>query len=76
MAFAQIGPLTTLFEGFATAVGAGVVLGGFAMGIFRVLARRPREELEAKVLIDGYAGGVVGVVVVLLDSVIALWSTK
>lgn len=76
MTFAQVGPLTTLFEGLATAVGAGIVLGSFAMGIFRTLAKRPRKELETKVLIDGYAGGVVGVVVVFLDLIVALWSTK
>ena len=32
MALAQIGPLTTIFEAVATAVGAGVVLGSVGMG--------------------------------------------
>lgn len=67
MVIGQIGPLTSLFEGFATAVGAGIVLGSFTMGIYRLLAKQPRRELEYRVLIDGYSGGAVGVFVVLLD---------
>jgi hypothetical protein len=67
MALAQIGPLTAVFEAFAAAVGAGIVLGGFALGIYRLTMRRPRDELEARVLADGYAGGLVGVLVTLID---------
>jgi hypothetical protein len=67
MASAQIGPATALFEGLAAAVGAGIVLGSFVMGICRLLANRSRKALEAQVLTDGYMGGLVGVFVVLLD---------
>jgi hypothetical protein len=31
MVFAQVGPLTAIFEGFAAAVGAGIVLGSFVL---------------------------------------------
>lgn len=67
MALAQVGPLTALFEGLATAVGAGIVLGGFAIGLYRFWIGRSRQELEANVLADGYLGGAVGVGIVLLD---------
>jgi len=70
MAFAQIGPLTTLFEGFATAVGAGIVLGGFAAGIYRLAVKQPREEIEARVLVDGYFGGIVGALVSCIDLIL------
>jgi hypothetical protein len=70
MTVAQIGPLTTLFEAVAAAVGAGIVLGGFTMGTYRLMARQPREELETRVLADGYMGGIVGVLVVFLDLIL------
>lgn len=54
----------------ATAVGAGILLGGFASGVYRLAMRRPRGELEMRVLPDGYAGGVVAVLVVLIDLVV------
>ena len=67
MTFAQIGPLTALFEGLATAVGAGIVLGGFTVGLYRFWTSRSRLELENNVLLDGYLGGIAGVSMVLLD---------
>jgi hypothetical protein len=67
MAVAQIGPLTSAFEALAAVVGAGIVLGGFASGVYRLAATRPRDELETRVLPDGYAGGVVAILVVLID---------
>jgi hypothetical protein len=70
MVFAQVGPLTTIFEGFAAAVGAGIVLGSFVLGIYRLTTNHPRDELEARVLTDGYAGGLVGVLVTLIDLVV------
>jgi hypothetical protein len=70
MAFAHVGPLTTVFEALATAIGAGVLLGSFAMGTVGLVARWPRKELGARALTDGYVGGIVGVLVVLFDLVI------
>ncbi len=67
MALAQVGPLTALFEGLATAVGGGMVLGGFGMGIRRLAIGQSRKELEAHVLTDGYGGGLVGMAVALVD---------
>jgi hypothetical protein len=67
MALAQIGPLTAAFETVAAAVGAGIVLGGFAFGTARHLAGSPRKAVEARVLTDGYIGGVVGVAVIVGD---------
>jgi uncharacterized membrane protein HdeD (DUF308 family) len=67
MSLAQIGPITTIFEGLATAVGAGILLGGFVLGLSRFWASRSRRELENNVLLDGYLGGIAGVAAVLLD---------
>ncbi len=66
MPLAQIGPLTTLFEGVATAVGAGIILEGFTLGLYRFWISRSRLELENNVLLDGYLGGIAGVSMVLL----------
>ena len=67
MPYAQVGPFTALFEALAAAVGAGVVLGSFGFGVYRLTMKRPRRELEARVLVDGYIGGATAAVVVLLD---------
>lgn len=67
MVFARIGLLTAALEALAAAVGAGIVLGGFAGGIYRLLTERLRGELEARVLADGYAGGVVAILIVGID---------
>jgi hypothetical protein len=67
---AQIGPLTAGVEALATAVGAGVVLGSFAMGIGRVLAGQPRWMLEDYVLTDGLLGGLFGLTITLIDAII------
>jgi NAD kinase len=67
MALAQIGPLTAILEALATAVGAGIPLGGFAMGTVGLLARWPRRELAARALTDGYAGGIGALLILLID---------
>jgi hypothetical protein len=67
MALGQIGFLTNVMEGLATVVGAGMLLGGFGAGVFGLFARQPRQFLEARVLAYGYFGGILGVVLALLD---------
>lgn len=63
----QIGPFTAVFEAVATAVGAGIVLGSFAMGTVGLVARWPRHELAARALTDGYVGGIAALFIVLAD---------
>lgn len=46
--------VTALLEASATAVGVGMVLGGFAAGLVAVLLRRPRAESEYRALKAGY----------------------
>lgn len=65
---AQIGPLTTLSEAAATAVGAGVVLGSVAWGIRGILKRRPLREAERQALFGGYIGGAGGAFLAFLDA--------
>lgn len=67
---AQIGPLTTLSEAAATAVGAGVVLGSVSWGIRGLLKRRPLREAERQALFGGYIGGAGGALLAFLDAVL------
>lgn len=70
MVLAQIGPLTTLTEAVASAVGAGVVLASVAAGVWGLTAGRTRHGIEGLVLKGGYFGGGVGAVVAFVDVVL------
>lgn len=70
MAIAHIGPLTTVLEVAATAVGAGAVLGSVATGIRGLWARRPIREIERHALTGGYAGGAAGALSVIVDAIL------
>lgn len=70
MAIAQIGPLTTVFEALATAVGAGAVLWGTAAGILGLVRGMPRADLERDALTSGYIGGGIGAAAALADFVL------
>lgn len=67
MVLGELGPLTTLMEGVAAAVGAGMLLGGFVTGVAGLVFASPRKELEARVLRDGYVGGGFGVGMIIAD---------
>ena len=69
MAQGQIGHLTGVAEGLAAAVGAGMLLGGFGVGAFGLLVKRPRRVPQARVLDWGYYGGIVGMVLAVTDLV-------
>jgi hypothetical protein len=58
-----------MIEAAATVVAAGIILGGFVMGVAGFLAGWPRQELDERVLTDGYLGGLVGVSVAVIDLV-------
>jgi hypothetical protein len=66
----QIGPLTSLMESVAAAVGAGALLGAFLIGAYGSFSGWSRGELEARAISDGYAGGVLATLFVVLDLVI------
>jgi len=68
MVLAQIGPLTGVVEALATAVAAGVVLGGVGAGIWGLVQDAPRAEIEANALLGGYAGGGFGAAIALADA--------
>jgi hypothetical protein len=70
MASAQIGPLTTLLEAAATAVGAGVVLVSVAVGIWCLAVDRPRSAVEDLAVKGGYFGGGLGAAIALVDAVL------
>lgn len=67
MAFAQIGPLTRLLETGAAAVGAGMLLGGFAAGAVGLAMGWPRREFDRWVLLSSYGGGVLAMGLVIVD---------
>ena len=71
MVIAQIGPLTTLWEAAATAVGAGVVLGTVSVGIAGLLLGWAARAVERRALAGGYLGGGAGAVLALLDAVLS-----
>ena len=70
MALAQIGPLTTMLEAAAAAVGAGVVLGSVALGVARLAVGWPGRRIERRALTDGYLGGILGGVVAAVDLIL------
>jgi hypothetical protein len=67
MAIAQVGPFTAIIEGLATAVGAGVVLGSVAAGLFGLARGWSRRTIGDRGLTDGYLGGAIGAVAVFAD---------
>lgn len=70
MALAQIGSITAAIEAFATAVGAGIVLGGFVAGVRGLVGKLAGQELQAKTLNAGYVGGVLGMTAAVIDSIL------
>lgn len=70
MALAQIGPLTNVAEALATVIGAGTLLGSFGLGAAAMLFGRRRANLEARVLTDGYFGGILAALAGLVDLVL------
>jgi len=67
-AWAQIGFTTTILESVATSVGAGMVLGGFVFGVFRLIRGQSSEERQRRALVDGYAGGLFAIGLLIFDS--------
>ena len=68
MTLAQIGPITSGFEAVATSVGAGVILGSVAMGIFGLILGWSKQAIGDRALTDGYIGGLAGALVAALDA--------
>jgi hypothetical protein len=70
MAVGQIGFFTTAIEALAAAVGGGMLLGGFAAGSVGVVAGWPRSLLDRWVLLVSYFGGLIGLILAVLDSIL------
>lgn len=70
MVFAQVGPLTGVLEDLATAVGAGVVIGGVVVGIQGLVQGSPRSDIEDNALSGGYIGGGIGAILILVDLIL------
>jgi hypothetical protein len=70
MNLAGIGPVTSMLESAAAAVGASMLLGGFAIGLLGGILGWPRPMLEARVLKGGYFAGVGGAAGLIVDIII------
>jgi len=53
----EAGPLSALLEASATAVGVGMVLGGFGAGLATLSCRWSRNEAEQAIVRAGYVFG-------------------
>jgi hypothetical protein len=67
MALAQIGPATGFMEALATAIGAGMVIGGFLAGIVGMGLGWHKPKLDRSTLAGGYAGGGFAVLLLIID---------
>jgi hypothetical protein len=63
---AHIG-LTAVLESVATAIGAGMLVSGFVMSTVGFARGRTRREIEASALRDACAGGLGGILLLLVD---------
>lgn len=70
MALSQIGFFTEATEVLAAAVGAGILLGGFLAGSIGIVIGRPRSRRDERVVLSGYVGGTVAILLVLIDLVL------
>jgi hypothetical protein len=50
----EAGPISALLEACASAVGVGMVLGGFAAGLVALFDGKSRDMIERRVLNAGY----------------------
>jgi hypothetical protein len=67
MVLAHFGPLTTVLEAAATAVGAGIVLCSVAMGVIGLALGWSSRDIGDRALTDGYVGGAIGAGLAFLD---------
>ena len=65
-----VGPITSLVESTAAAVGASMLLGGFAAGIHSLVSGWPRPMLEKQALEGGYFAGAFGLAGFIADIII------
>jgi hypothetical protein len=63
----QVGFFTAATELLATAVAAGILLGGFLAGSVGIFAGWPRSRRDERVVLFGYAGGMIAILLVLID---------
>jgi hypothetical protein len=67
MQFAAIGFFSSIFEAAATAIGTGIVVGGFAGATAGAVSCRSRKDVERNSLRDGYVGAVAACALWLVD---------
>ena len=67
MTLAQVGFFTDAAEMLATAVGAGILLGGFLAGSIGIVAGWPRSRRDEGIVSVGHVGGMIAILLVLID---------
>jgi hypothetical protein len=63
------GPAMSVLTACAAAVGAGVVLGGFVVGVVSLLLGWPARELDREVRDGGHVGGLVALALLCIDNI-------
>jgi hypothetical protein len=67
--FASVGAATAIVEALAASIGSGLVVGGFAAGVWSVLACRSRSQIERGTMIGSYFGGSIALLAFIVDIV-------
>ena len=67
MAPAQVGPFTGLFEAVASAVGAGMLMGGFVAGAIGLVRGWPKRQFDRRLLRSSYGGGAFATFFIIVD---------
>jgi hypothetical protein len=63
----HVGVTTTVLEAAATSIGAGILIGSFLTGIVGLVMGWSRQNFESQVLGDGYIGGTIATVLLVID---------
>lgn len=74
MALSQIGFFTDATEVVATAVGAGILLGGFLAGSIGIVIGQPRSRRDERVVAFGYAGGMIAILLLVIDLILRYYA--
>jgi hypothetical protein len=64
---ASVGLATNLLEVLATSIGAGVVVGSFAVGGVSFAQTRSKSRSESNAVGGGYFGGLIGLFALVFD---------
>jgi hypothetical protein len=65
---AEAGPVTSGVQAAATAIGAGILLGGFVTGLVGLLLSWEQRRSDRRVVRGGYLGGLIVAIVAIFEA--------